>query len=470
VILAIDQGTSGTTCLIVDDGLRVRGRGLRPVRQHYPRPGWVEHDPEEIWQSVVAAAEQALTDARVRPAEVEAIGITNQRETTILWDRRSGEPVQRAIVWQDRRTAERCRELPTELIRARTGLVPDPYFSATKLEWLLRDRNADGLACGTVDSWLVWKLTGGRVHATDVTNASRTMLLRLDRLEWDNELLDLFGVERSLLPEICQSSEVVGDGRICGVTAPIAGIAGDQQASLFGHGCFAAGKAKATFGTGNFVLVHAGTSPPTAPPGIIATAAAGDHEYALEGSVFATGAAVQWLRDGLGLLADTEESETLARSVDDNGGVYFVPALAGLGSPHWQPDARGVVTGLTSGARREHLVRAALEAIAYQTYDVIDAMDIELDVLRADGGATANRFLMQFQADVLRIPVEVAAERETTALGAAGLAGLAVGVFTSKEDIAQTLGAVKRYEPQLDGDEAERLIRDWRRALTKALE
>src|SRR2546423_4441080 len=464
VILAIDQGTSGTTCLVVDGDLRSRGRGYCPVQQHYPRPGWVEHDPEDIWRSVVAATEQALADASVRGGEVQAIGITNQRETTLLWDRRSGEPVQRAIVWQDRRTAERCLELPKDLIRERTGLVPDPYFSATKLEWLLRDRSPDGLAFGTVDSWLVWKLTGGRVHATDVTNASRTMLLRLDTLDWDDELLELFRVERSLLPEIRRSSEVVGDGELSGVSAPIAGIAGDQQASLFGHGCYHAGRAKTTYGTGNFVLVHAGTALPVPPHGSIATAAAGDHEYALEGSVFVTGAAIQWLHHGLGLLADAGESETLASALEDNGGVYFVPALAGLGSPHWRPDVRGVVTGLTSGTRREHLARAALESIAYQTRDVIDAMNIELDVLHADGRATANRFLMQLQADVLRIPVEVAAERERTAIGAAALAGLAVGVFTSKDEVAQALGTAERYEPQLGKDEADRLVREGRGA------
>ena len=470
MILAVDQGTSGTTCLVVDDELGVRGRGYRQLTQHFPQPGWVEHDPDEIWQSVVVATEQALTDAHVRPADVKAIGITNQRETTLLWDRRTGEPVHRAIVWQDRRTAERCRELPTELIRVRTGLVPDPYFSATKLEWLLRERNPDGLAFGTVDTWLVWRLTGGRVHATDVTNASRTMLFRLDTLEWDDELLELFGVDRSLLPEIRRSSEVVGVGNLGGVTAPIAGIAGDQQASLFGHGCFHAGQAKATYGTGNFVLVHAGTSQPTPPHGIVATAAAGDNEYALEGSVFVTGAAIQWLRDGLGLLADAGESEALARSVDDNAGVYFVPALAGLGSPHWRPDARGIVTGLTRGTRREHLARAALEAIAYQTRDVVDAMGIGLDVLHADGGATANDFLMQFQADILRVPVEVAAERETTALGAAALAGIGVGVFSGREEVAQALGPVKRFDPQLDRETAERLVSEWRQAVLRTLE
>ena len=468
-ILAIDQGTSGTTCLIVDSELRSRGRGYSALRQHYPRPGWVEHDPEEIWRSVVEATELALADAHVHGADVHAIGITNQRETTLVWDRRTGEPVHRAIVWQDRRTADRCRELPSELIRARTGLVPDPYFSATKLEWLMHRRSADGLAFGTVDSWLVWKLTGGRVHATDVTNAARTMLVRLDTLDWDGELLELFGVERSLLPEICASSGVLGDGEVAGVRAPIGGIAGDQQSSLFGHGCFRAGRAKATYGTGNFVLVHAGTSAPEPPHGVLATAAAGKHEYALEGAVFVTGAAIQWLRDGLGLLADAAESDALARSVDDNGGVYFVPAFAGLGSPHWRPDARGLITGLTGGSRREHLVRAVLEAIAFQTLDVVEAMGMELDVLRVDGGATANAFLMQFQADVLRVPVEVAAERETTALGAAALAGLATGVFESKDEIARALGTVKRYEPRMADGESERLVGEWRGAVQRVL-
>jgi glycerol kinase len=469
MILAIDQGTSGTTCLVVDDDLRPRGRGYCALRQHYPRPGWVEHDPQEIWQSVVSATEQALVDARVRAADVQAIGITNQRETTLVWDRASGEPVERAIVWQDRRTADRCAELPADLIRERTGLVPDPYFSATKLEWMLRGRDANGLAFGTVDSWLVSKLTNGRVHATDVTNASRTMLLRLDTLDWDDDLLELFGVERSLLPEIRASSAVVGEGFVGEVAAPIAGIAGDQQASLFGHACFHTGQAKATYGTGNFVLVHAGTSAPVSPHGLIATAAAGEREYALEGSVFVTGAAIQWLRDGLGLLADAAESERLASAAGDNGGVYFVPALAGLGSPHWRPDVRGVVTGLTGATRREHLVRAALESIAFQTRDVLDAMDMKLDTLRVDGGATANEFLMQFQADVLGMPVEVAAEQETTAIGAAALAGLAVGVFTSRDDISAALVTGKRYEPQMDDDEVNRLVGEWRRVVRSAL-
>jgi len=469
VILAIDQGTTGTTCLVVDDALGVRGRGYVELPQHFPQPGWVEHDPEEIWRGVLAASEAALAEARVRPAELRALAITNQRETTVLWERRTGRPVANAIVWQDRRTAERCRELPGERVRELTGLVADPYFSATKLEWLLaRVETDEPLAFGTVDSWLVWKLTGGRVHATDETNASRTLLVSLTTLGWDDELLALFGVSRELLPEIRPSSGVLGEAELLGATIPIAGIAGDQQAALAGHGCFAAGGAKATYGTGGFVLAHTGEEGSAPPHGLVRTAAARlagqPPQYALEGSIFVSGAAVQWLRDGLGLVADAAESEALATSVDSNGGVYFVPALAGLGSPHWAPDARGLITGLTRGTRREHLVRAALEAAAFQTRDVVDAMPVELEQLRADGGAAANAFLMQFQADVLGIPVEVAAEREQTALGAALLAGLAVGVW----ERPMPSPAGRRYEPA-PRDETERLYAGWRDALRRAL-
>ncbi len=475
MILAIDQGTTGTTCLVVDDDLRPLGRGYRELRQHFPKPGWVEHDPEEIWESVLSAAQDALRDAGVRARELRAIGIANQRETTLLWERRSGRPVHRAIVWQDRRTAERCRELPHDLLRERTGLVPDPYFSATKLEWLLRhcpQRSID-LVFGTVDTWLTWRLTGGAAHVTDATNASRTLLVSLETLDWDDELLGLFGVDRQLLPEIRSSSEVVAEGELLGATLPIAGIAGDQQAALFGQVCFHAGEAKATFGTGSFILANTDADRSAPPPGLVRTAAARvagqPPQYALEGSVFVTGAAIQWLRDGLGVLSEALESEPLASSLEGNDGVYFVPALAGLGSPHWVPDARGLITGLTRATSRAHVARAALEAIAYQTRDVLDAMPVELAALRADGGATENSFLMQFQADVLGIPVEVAEERETTALGAAALAGLAVGLWPGLDALTSIWRAGARYEPQMERGEADRLQAEWRQAVALVL-
>jgi glycerol kinase len=461
LILAIDQGTTGTTCLVVDPELAVLGRGYAELPQHFPRPGWVEHDPDEIWASVELAAAAAVADAGVAPGDLAGIGITNQRETTLLWTRATGKPVHRAIVWQDRRTAARCAELPADLIRERTGLVPDPYFSATKLEWLLDEvvGRRDGLAFGTVDTWLVWKLTGA--HVTDATNASRTMLCSLATRDWDDELLEFFDVPRELLPEIRGSSEVVGEGRLLGTTLPVAGIAGDQQASLYGHGCVRPGQAKATYGTGSFVLDHTGEDVSPPPHGLLRTAAV--EGTALEGAIFVAGAALQWLRDGLGLIADAAESAELAAAMDDTGGVYFVPALAGLGSPHWAPNARGLVCGLTRATRREHLVRATLEAIAYQVRDVLETLPVE--VLRADGGATQNPFLMQFQADVLGVPVEVAAEHETTALGAAALAALALGLRDGPPEPPP--GA--RYEPHLDEDEAERLYAGWREALRRTL-
>jgi glycerol kinase len=449
VILAIDQGTTGTTCLVVDEGLNVVRRGYAELPQHFPRPGWVEHDPEEIWQSVLAAAGAAGLDG------VDTVAITNQRETTVLWDRRTGAPVSRAIVWQDRRTAERCRELDVALFRERTGLVPDPYFSATKLEWLLREHGRDGLAFGTVDSWLLWRLTGGALHATDVTNASRTMLVALATLDWDDELLALFGVERSVLPRIVRSDEPLGDGELLGRKVALKGVAGDQQAALFGQGCHAAGEGKATYGTGSFVLVHTGDDAGRPPHGLLKTAAADG--YALEGAVLASGAAVQWLRDGLGLFADAAESERLARSVDSTEGVVFVPALTGLGSPWWDPDARGLVAGITRGTTRAHLARAALEAIAHQVTDVVEALPEPPAVLRADGGATANSFLMQLQADLLGVPVEVSAERETTALGAAALA--------AGQGARVAVGAT--YEPRLGREEVEGLRTAWFSALDR---
>jgi glycerol kinase len=450
VILAVDQGTTGTTCLVADDELNIVRRGYAELPQHFPRPGWVEHDPEEIWQSVLAAASAAGLD------DVDTIAITNQRETTLLWDRATGEPVAPAIVWQDRRTAERCRELDAGLIRERTGLVPDPYFSATKLEWLLREHGRDGLAFGTVDSWLVWKLTGGEVHATDATNASRTMLVSLATLNWDDELLALFDVDRSLLPRIARSEEIFGEGTLLDRRVQIRGIAGDQQAALYGQGCHLAGEGKATYGTGTFVLVHTGDDASPPPHGLLKTAAADG--YALEGAVLVSGAAVQWLRDGLGVLADAAESEALARSVDSSGGVVFVPALTGLGSPWWDADARGVISGLTRGTTRAHLVRAALEAIAHQVVDVIDALPTPPAVLRADGGASANAFLMQLQADLLGVPVEVAAERETTALGAAALA--------AGRGARVAVGAT--YEPALGADQRQSLRDGWRSALNRS--
>jgi glycerol kinase len=473
VLLAVDQGTTGTTCLVVDDELVPRGRGYREVPQYFPRPGWVEHDPEELWDSVLGAATAALADAGIESTELSAVGLANQRETTVVWDRRSGRAVHRAIVWQDRRTAERCRELPRDLIRDRTGLVPDPYFSATKLEWILSERDAAGLAFGTVDAWLLWKLTRGDVHATDVSNASRTLLFNLETLDWDRELLELFGVPESVLPRIVPSSGRMGEGDLLGARVPIAGLAGDQQAALFGQACFRPGQAKTTYGTGSFVLVNAGTESAATPEGLVRTVAwrLGDSPavYALEGSVFVTGAALQWLRDGLGILGAPAESEALARSVEDNDGVYFVPALTGLGSPHWEPEARGLFAGLSRGTSRAHIVRAALEAIAYQTRDVLDAMAFELDVLRADGGGAQNAFLMQFQADIARLPVEVPCERETTALGAAALAGLATGIWSSLDDLAAAWRRDARYEPELDGSEAERLLGEWRLAVRRAL-
>ena len=472
MLLAIDQGTTGTTCLVVDESLRTIGRGYQELRQYFPAPGLVEHDADEIWQTVIDASAAALAEAGVGAAELAAIGISNQRETTLVWDKGSGAPIGRAIVWQDRRTAARCAELPVELIRERTGLIPDPYFSATKLEWLLTNVGAAGdLAFGTIDSWLLWKLCGE--HVTDVSNASRTMLLDITALEWDDELLDLFSVPPAILPRLVPSSGGVGEGELLGALIPVGGIAGDQQAALFGQRCFTPGQAKATYGTGAFVLVNAGSAPAAAPEGVLRTVAwqLGDNEpvYALEGAVFVAGAAIQWLRDGLGLIESAAETEALARSLDSNEGVYFVPALAGLGAPHWAPEARGLIAGLTGGTRREHLVRAALEAIAFQTCDVLDAMEIELDVLRADGGAAANHFLMQLQADLARVPVEVAAEHEATALGAASLAGLAVGTWPGVEALELARPAASRYEPSLAAEEAERLLAEWRVAVRRAL-
>jgi glycerol kinase len=475
VILAIDQGTTGTTCLVVDGGLRVIGRGYSELEQHFPRPGWVEHDPDEIWASVERTAAEALAAAGITARELDAIGITNQRETTVVWERRTGRPVYPAIVWQDRRTADRCAKLPAALIRERTGLVPDPYFSATKLAWILgrSELPQKELAFGTIDSWLVWKLTGGVVHVTDLTNASRTMLLGLDSGEWEEELLALFDVDPAVLPEVVPSSGVVGEAALLGATVPVAGIAGDQQAALFGQGCFAPGEAKATYGTGTFVLVNLGEHRGEAAEGLLTTGAAVEpgarRRFAAEGSVLVGGAALQWLRDGLGVIATAEESERLAESVDSTDGVHFVPALTGLGSPQWRPDARGLICGLTRGTTRAHLVRAALEAVAHQVADVLDVLPLEVEVLRADGGATANRFLMQLQADLIGSPVEVAADADATAMGAAMLAGLAVGMWSDTDELASLIHRGRRYEPRMSADEVERRRSEWHDAVRRVL-
>ena len=473
MILAIDQGTSGTTCLVVDEELEVRGRGYVALTARYPQPGWVEQDPDEIWASVLGAAEAALADAKLRAGELTAIGITNQRETTVLWERRSGRPLQDAIVWQDRRTAERCRGLPADLIRERTGLVPDPYFSATKLEWLLArtELPATELAFGTVDSWIVWNLTGGRLHVTDATNAARTMLFDIGRLEWDAELLGLFAVDAGLLPAVVATSGVVGEGELLGATLPVASLVGDQQAALFGQGCFEPREAKATYGTGSFVLVNVGGDRGPAPPGLLKTVAAvapgHDVQYAIEGSVLTSGAAVQWLRDGLGIAAGADEVERLAVEAGSSGGVTFVPALAGLGSPYWDPDARGLIAGISRGTTRGHIARATLEGIAHQVADVLDAHPDRVAFLRADGGASRNAFLMQFQADLLGRPVEVVAEQESTAVGAAALAGLATGVWPSPVAFAAHVSRGPSYEPSMSRDEVEQRRAEWRLAVER---
>ncbi len=493
-ILAIDQGTTGTTCLVVDAVGRVRGRAYRELTQYYPAPGLVEHDPMEILATVRDAATEAVARAGEAPV---AVGITNQRETVVLWERATGRPVHRAIVWQDRRTAERCRALAPRAawLGERTGLVPDPYFSATKLEWLLarpdattgeplRARADRGeLAFGTVDSWLVWHLTGGRVHATDPTNASRTLLYDLEARAWSDALCAEFGVPPAVLPEVRPS---MGDFGVagaawCGTALPILGLAGDQQAALFGHGGWDAGAVKNTYGTGAFLLQNCGAVRPPGGGGLLTTLAcdaAGRSTYALEASVFVAGAAVQWLRDGLGVLGTAVESEALARSVPSTGGVYFVPALTGLGAPDWEPEARGTIVGLTRGTTRAHLVRAALEAMAYATADVLDVMrgaagaafDVSggAGVLRVDGGATANDWLMQFQADVLGRSVERPALIEATALGAAGLAGLAAGVWPSP---AAFLGAREAtvFRPGAGAAAAQAGRAGWRRAVRAAL-
>jgi glycerol kinase len=477
MILAIDQGTTGTTCLVFDREGRIRGRAYSEFEQHFPQPGWVEHDATEIWDVTRGVAAEALAAVGIDGAELDAIGIANQRETVVAWDPATGEPLHRALVWQDRRTAGRCEELREagheQLVRERTGLVLDPYFSGTKIEWLLR--NVDGAeraAFGTVDSWLVFKLTGR--HATDHTNASRTMLFDIHRLRWDEQLCELLGVDPERLPEPLPSASVFGTTAEFGGEVPVAGIAGDQQAALFGQACLEQGTAKNTYGTGSFVLLNTGPRAAEPRPGLLTTVACSAGEeaaYALEASIFVTGAAVQWLRDGIGMIEEAAQTEDLAASLDGNDGVYFVPALTGLGSPYWDPYARGTIVGLTRGSGRAHLARAALEAIAYQAVDAVRAQEAasgdRLAVLKADGGAVSNAWLMQFQADVLGAEVVVPEVAETTALGAAYLAGIATGVW-SREQVAAMWREAVRYEPAMGEDERRSLLADWHRAVERS--
>ena len=486
-ILALDEGTTGATALVVGEDGQVLGRGYQEIPQHFPQPGWVEHDPEDLFEAVIAAGRAAIAVSRLSPADLAGIGITNQRETVVLWERSTLRPVARAIVWQDRRTADRCRRLREEgradWLTERTGLLPDPYFSATKLEWLLhepglrRRAEAGELAAGTVESWLVARLTGGTAHVSDHTNASRTLLYHLERRQWDPELLDLFGVPPKLLPTIVRSSGVVGEAHAewFGRALPIAGLAGDQQAALFGQGCVIPGAAKNTYGTGAFLLAYTGGARVRSRHGLLATAAVGPEgapAYAVEGSVFIAGAAIQWLRDGLGLIAQAAESEAMARSVPDTGGVTFVPAFAGLGAPYWEAEARGTIVGLTRGTTKAHLLRAALEAMAHSSADLLGGVAEDagrvIDVLRVDGGASANDWLMQFQADVLGVPVERPDVVETTALGAAGLAGLALGVWRSAGEFQQRRHFA-RFTSRWSAAERERQRAGWARAIGATL-
>lgn len=482
-ILALDQGTTSCRAILFDQTGAVVSIAQKEFRQIFPQPGWVEHDANEIWKTQREVALDACRSAGVTASDVAAIGITNQRETTVVWDRETGEPICNAIVWQDRRTAHECDRLRKDrraaTITRKTGLVVDAYFSATKLQWILKHvpgaksrAKAGKLAFGTIDSWLIWKLSGGAAHRSDPSNASRTMLYDIHRLDWDAGLLELFDVPRSMLPEVKSSSEIFCETDLLGGRTPIAGVAGDQQAALFGQGCHQSGMVKNTYGTGCFMLMHTGETPVRSKNRLITTIAwrIGDRtEYALEGSIFVAGAVTQWLRDGLGIIESSSDVEALAASVPDNGGVYFVPAFAGLGAPHWNAHARGSITGLTRGATRAHVARAAMEGIAYQTVDVLEAMQrdsgMKLKQLRVDGGACANNLLMQFQADVLRVPVVRPVIQETTALGAAYLAGLAVGFWKSQREIARQWKTDRTFKPQLPVAESRRLLEEWSRAL-----
>ena len=485
-LLALDQGTTSSRALLFDAAGQPVANHNEPFTQHFPQPGWVEHDPEDLWQSQLAAAKAVIRESGVSPHDIAAIGIANQRETTLIWDRRTGQPIANAIVWQCRRTASLCDRLQADgmepEVRSRTGLTLDAYFSGTKIAWLLdqipdaRKRAERGeLAFGTVDSWLIHRLTNGRYHLTDPSNASRTLLYNIVERRWDETLLNALGVPAELLPQVVPSSGVVAETapEHFGAAIPIAGIAGDQQAALFGHRCFAPGQAKNTYGTGCFLLMQTGEQPVFSADGLLTTVAwetDGQVEYAMEGSVFVAGAAIQWLRDQLGLITHAADSETLARSVPDNGGVYLVPAFVGLGTPYWDMEARGLIMGLSRGTTRAHIVRAALESIAYQTRDVVDAMNTgagrKLDVLRVDGGATENDFLMQFQADLLGVPIERPTVTETTALGVAFLAGLAIGFWKNRAELPAPIN-IRPFVPQMEENTRTALYNGWHAAVRR---
>jgi glycerol kinase len=486
-VLALDQGTTSSRAILFDREGSIQGVAQKEFTQHFPKPGWVEHDPMEIWSSQVSVASEVLSRQSVPPSEVAAIGITNQRETTVLWERKTGRPLHNALVWQDRRTADYCakmRESHGAMITEKTGLIPDAYFSASKIAWLLdnvdgaRQRAEKGeLAVGTIDTWLTWKLTGGNLHVTDVSNASRTMLFNLHTMDWDDELLKLFRVPREVLPEVRDSSEVYGetDSDLFGKPVPVAGMAGDQQSALFGQMCVEKGLSKNTYGTGCFMLLNIGDKPLPSKHRLLTTVAwrqNGKTQYALEGSVFIGGAVVQWLRDGLKIIETASDVEALARTEKDNGGVYLVPAFAGLGAPHWDQFARGAIVGLTRGTTSGHIARAALEGIAFQVADVLEAMqadsELELKELRVDGGACANDLLMQTQADILGLPIVRPQVTETTALGAAYLAGLAVGYWKDLSEVSSQWKAERRFEPQIGEAQRADQKAKWKRALGRA--
>lgn len=488
-VIALDSGTSSNRCILFNEKLEVCSMAQKEFRQYFPKPGWVEHDAEEIWSSLLGVAVEATSKIDARAEDIAAIGITNQRETTVLWDKNTGEPVYNAIVWQCRRTAEYCDHLRemglSKKIRAKTGLVLDAYFSGTKIKWILdhvpgvRERAERGdILFGNIDTWLIWKLTRGKIHITDYSNASRTMLFNINTLEWDREILELLDIPASILPAVKPSSEIYGesDPSFLGGSIPIAGVAGDQQAALFGQACFAPGEAKNTYGTGCFLLMNTGTKPVFSQNGLVTTVAwglNGEVNYALEGSVFVAGAAIQWLRDEMRFIDDAADSEKLALEVDDSNGCYVVPAFTGLGAPYWDPYARGTIVGLTRGVNKKHVVRATLEAIAYQTEDVLLAMQqdsgIALTALKVDGGAAMNNFLMQYQSDLIQVPTERPACIETTAMGAACLAGLAVGFWQSTEEIKKRWAVSQRFEPAQSMAWGEKMYKGWKKAVQRSL-